>query len=337
MLGTRDDICRFGFTHADSRDEMNMSPFKVFLDHQGFVMLDGGLATEMENRGAELDDALWSAKMLIEAPEMIRQVHAAYLKAGADVIATATYQASFGGFARTGLRKAQAERLMRLSVDLAVLARETFWSHHDNRISRLRPLVAASIGPYGACLADGSEYHGNYGIGRDELRDFHQPRLEVLADTEAELFAFETIPSMCEAEVLLELLQKFPDKYAWLSFSCRDAQQVCHGERFSECAALADSTEQIVGVGVNCTAPRHVPPLLESARPIATPLAAYPNSGEQWRAEDNTWVGEGCEALDAVALYESGARVIGGCCRTTPEDISRMRAALTEHTASIVA
>ena len=182
-----------------------MNPLQAFLDHQGFVMLDGGLATEMEKRGAVLDDALWSAKMLIDAPEMIRQVHADFFKAGADVVATSTYQASFDGFGRAGYRHGQAERLMRLSVDLALLARETFWSYHDNRINRLRPLVAASIGPFGACLAHGSEYHGNYGIDRTELIAFHRPRMAVLADTEADLFAFETIPSMLEAEALIEL------------------------------------------------------------------------------------------------------------------------------------
>lgn len=308
-----------------------MNPLQAFLDHQGFVMLDGGLATEMEKRGAVLDDALWSAKMLIDAPEMIRQVHADFFKAGADVVATSTYQASFDGFGRAGYRHGQAERLMRLSVDLALLARETFWSYHDNRINRLRPLVAASIGPFGACLADGSEYHGNYGIDRTELIAFHRPRMAVLADTEADLFAFETIPSMLEAEALIELMEEFPGKFAWLSFSCRNGSEVCHGERFSDCAALAEDSEQIAGVGINCTAPGHISALLDSAKGIETPLAAYPNSGEQWDAENNVWLGEGNENFTPVDWYQRGARIIGGCCRTSMEQISDMRAALSEY------
>lgn len=159
-----------------------MSPIQPFLAHQGFAMLDGALATELESRGADLNHDLWSARMLIEAPEMIHDVSHSYLLAGADIIATATYQASFEGFKKAGVDHDHARNLMHLSVDLAVLARENFWSITDNRRFRLRPLVAASIGPYGACLADGSEYHGNYGLNKQDLIDFHRPRLTELAD-----------------------------------------------------------------------------------------------------------------------------------------------------------
>lgn len=292
-------------------------------------MLDGGLATELERRGANLDDDLWSARVLIDAPELVRLVHTDFLRSGADVIATATYQASFEGFAAAGYGRGQAEHLMCLAVDLAVLARETFWSLVDNRHGRLRPLVAASIGPYGAILHDGSEYHGNYELERGELVDFHRSRMAVLAETEADLFAFETIPSLLEAEALVEVLADFPDKAAWLSFSCRDGAHVSHGESFADCAALADTSEQIVAVGVNCTAPRHISGLLESARGIKTPLAVYPNSGETWNAETHRWQGDGEGKLPAEAWYEGGARLIGGCCRTTVEDIAELRVRLS--------
>jgi homocysteine S-methyltransferase len=291
-------------------------------------MLDGGLATEMEKNGADLDDELWSAKMLIEAPEMIRRVHADFLRAGADVIATATYQASFEGFGRAGYSLDQAEQLMRLSVDLAVLARESFWARNPNRINRLRPLVAASIGPYGASLHDGSEYHGNYGLTRQQLIDFHRPRMHVLADTEADLFAFETIPSMLEAEALLELLQEFPGKSAWLSFSCKDARQSCHGEPFAECVRLADQSDQVVGVGLNCTAPNFVNDLLESVQDLNTPLVVYPNSGENWNPKGKQWTGDHCQTMPVLQWHDRGARVLGGCCRTSIETISQMRADL---------
>jgi len=310
---------------------MQPNPLQPFLTRQGFVILDGGLATELEKHGADLDDALWSARMLIEAPELVRCVHSEFLKAGADIIATATYQASFEGFARAGYRHEQADRLMRLSVDLAVLARETFWARTPNRRNRIRPLVAASIGPYGASLHDGSEYHGNYGLTRQELVDFHRPRMEVLADTEADLFAFETIPSLLEAEALLEVLLDFPGKSAWLSFSCRNAQQVSHGELFADCARLADDSDQIVAVGLNCTAPEFVSGLLESARGVQTPLAVYPNSGEQWNPDGNEWTGHRCEALPVTDWYDRGARVLGGCCRTSLKAISVMRTELTRH------
>src|SRR5210317_388673 len=189
---------------------MTVNPLQKFIQRQGFALLDGGLATAMEKYGADLDDELWSAKMLIEAPELIRQVHSEFLDAGADVIATATYQASFEGFGNKGYSPEKAAQLMRLSVDLAVLARENFWSETALRHERLKPLVAASVGPYGAALHDGSEYHGNYGLNQQELKDFHRPRLEVLADTDADLIAFETIPSLLEAEALVEMLEEFP-------------------------------------------------------------------------------------------------------------------------------
>lgn len=292
-------------------------------------MLDGGLATEMEKHGADLDDELWSARMLIEAPELVRRVHSEFLKAGADIIATATYQASFEGFARAGYSQARAAQLMRLSVDLAVLARESFWSDARIRHQRIKPLVAASIGPYGATLHDGSEYHGNYGLDKQQLMDFHRPRMEVLAQTDADLFAFETIPSLLEAEALLELMQEFPGRHAWLSFSCRDGAHVCHGERFSDCIAAVEQSEQMIGAGLNCTAPGFVGSLLDSVGEIATPLAVYPNSGEHWNPEGNQWTGEVSEDIPVLDWYRKGARILGGCCRVGSGAISNMRADLT--------
>jgi homocysteine S-methyltransferase len=320
---------RSGVTQSiDGRFLMN--PIQPFLAQQGFVMLDGALATELERRGADLNHDLWSARMLIEAPEMICDVSHSYLLAGADIIATASYQASFEGFARAGIEQNHAANLMQLSVDLAVLARENFWSVTENRRSRLRPLVAASIGPYGACLADGSEYHGNYDLSRQDLIDFHRPRMTELAHSDADLLAFETIPSMLEAEALIELLSEFPASKAWLSFSCRDEAHVCHGELFSDCAALADQADQLIAVGINCTAPEYVTELLGSARARAVqkPLMAYPNSGESWIAGEHKWTGQARGALKAKEWYDAGARMIGGCCRTGPADIERMRSEL---------
>jgi len=304
------------------------NPIAPFLEAQGFAVLDGGLATEMEARGADLDHFLWSARMLAESPGLIRDVHQSYLQAGADIIATASYQASFGGFERAGFKRADGLRLLRASVDLACEARERFWEDPASRDRRLYPLVAASVGPYGACLHDGSEYHGNYAVGRAQLRDFHRERLDVLAALPADLLAFETIPSGEEAEVLIELLAEYPERPAWLSFSCRDGERVSHGERFAECAALADTSPGIVAVGLNCTPPEHVGSLLDSARGIRTPLVVYPNSGEAWVAEENRWEGEGCSGLSAADWYRRGARLIGGCCRTGPEDIRRVRSEL---------
>ncbi len=313
---------------------MTVNPIQAFLTRQGFVMLDGGLATELEKRGADLDHDLWSAKILFDAPEMISQVHADFLQAGADIITTSSYQASFEGFHQAGYRHGQAERLMRLSIDLALLARETFWARSEYRQQRMRPLVAASIGPYGACLHDGSEYHGNYGLDKDTLIDLHRPRMEVLADTGADLFAFETIPSLLEAEALLELIREFPGKCAWLSYSCSDEEHISHGERFSDCVALAENSDQIVAVGLNCTAPQHATGLLESAA-STLPLVVYPNSGEQWNPDGNHWTGDGCAKMPVLDWHKAGARLLGGCCRTSIDEITRMRSRLTQHVSEL--
>jgi homocysteine S-methyltransferase len=304
---------------------MHNNPIGEILQTQPTLVLDGGLATELERRGADLNDPLWSAKILLEAPEMIRQLHYDYFVAGADVAITASYQASFDGFMQRGLSRNEAADLMRLSVDLAKAARDDFWSNPIHRQGRARPLVAASVGCYGAVLADGSEYRGDYGLSKAQLIEWHRPRLRVLVESEPDLLACETIPCQVEGEALIELLAEFPQISAWLSFSCCDESHVCYGEPFADCVALANRSPQIVAVGLNCTPPRYVAPLLESAAGITTkPLLCYPNSGERWDAETNGWRG-GTGLTDfaqpARIWQAAGAQLIGGCCRTGPEDV----------------
>jgi homocysteine S-methyltransferase len=307
-----------------------MNPITDFLDRQGVLILDGAMATELEKLGADLDDPLWSAKCLIESPQLIQQVHTDYLNAGADVITTATYQASVRGFQNRGMTTEEAQELIRRGVSLAIQARDEFWSNKENRSGRLKPLVAASVGPFGAVLHDGSEYHGNYSAGWQEVGRFHRDRLEILADCQADILAFETIPSLPEAETLLNLLSHWPEQTAWLAFSCRDNQHTSHGELLSDCVKLADAHPQIASVGINCTAPNHISPLLESLQHNDLPLLVYPNSGEDWVAQDNSWKGQGSDIFPVGDWYEAGARLIGGCCRTAPADISRLRVALQD-------
>ena len=305
-----------------------MNPILAILEEQGFVVLDGAMATELERHGANLDDPLWSARCLIESPGLISQVHMDYLNAGADVISSATYQASVKGFRERGLSESEAEDLLQFGVELALRARDAFWAKPENRQDRVKPLVAASIGPFGACLHDGSEYHGKYVASWDEVGRFHRERLDVLAVTGADVLAFETIPSQKEAEILLGLLVEYPDQFAWISFSCRDGLYISHGESFRDNARLACHNPQVVAAGINCTAPRFVISLLQSAGNVSCPLMAYPNRGETWVAKDNCWVGEAEDAFDPLAWYAAGARLIGGCCRTGPDDIARIRASL---------
>ena len=295
----------------------------AMLDRQGVVILDGGLATELERLGADLNDPLWSAKVLAEAPHLIERVHYDYFQAGADVATTATYQATFEGFARRGIGKKAAADLMRTSVGLARDARDRFMNEVAD--GRRPPLIAASIGCYGAWLADGSEYCGDYGLTAAKLTAFHRPRMEVLVGSDPDILACETIPCQVEAEALVRLLEDFPGYDAWMSFSCHDNGRVRHGEPLADCVAVAAQSDRVVAVGVNCTAPSFVPELLAIAK-MATdkPLVIYPNSGDTWDAKKKIWIGDP-DDVDfsdrAREWYDAGARLIGGCCRTNPATI----------------
>ncbi|MEV0968743.1 homocysteine S-methyltransferase [Microtetraspora glauca] len=281
------------------------------------LILDGGLATHLEALGCDLSDELWSARLLIEDPGVIRQAHLDYFQAGADVATTASYQASVPGFVRRGLTVREAGDLIRLSVELAVQARDNIG----------RGLVAASVGPYGAYLADGSEYTGAYDLDEQGLVTWHRERLEILASAGADLLACETIPSVAEARALATLLRELPSARAWVSFSCRDGEHVSDGTPLAECAALFTDLPQVIAVGVNCTAPRHVPGLI--GRLKDKPVVVYPNSGETWDAANHRWLGltDPVEYGEAAARWHAlGASYVGGCCRTTPEHIRQIRA-----------
>ena len=308
------------------------NPIDALIEHQGVVILDGGLATELERRGADLTSALWSAQLLLENPQLVELVTYDYLVAGADVAVSASYQATFEGFARLRLGRTESADLIQLSVRIAREARDRFWADTDARTGRGKPLVTASIGCYGASLADGSEYRGDYGLTSRKLMEFHRPRLDVLAEAEPDLFAFETIPCAVEAEALVRLLEGYPGVSAWLSFSCRDGLQVSHGEPIADCVDLTNGSREIVAVGINCTPPEYIAELVTAAATATTkPLVAYPNSGEVWDAHERCWI-TGSATVDIPDAVEEwfalGARLIGGCCRTTPDTIRAITARL---------
>jgi homocysteine S-methyltransferase len=308
-----------------------MNPIQPFLDQFGVFVIDGGLATELEGLGADLADELWSARLLLDDPSLIRRVHASYLWAGADCIITATYQATVPGFQRRGLSEQEAQDLIRFSVRLALEERDAYWRalEQDGQGGRLRPLVAASVGPYAAYRADGSEYTGAYDLDEAGLADFHRRRWEILAQSEADLLACETIPNFAEARALAGLLSETPDRWAWFSFSCRDGKHVHDGTPIAECAAFLNDFERVSAVGVNCTAPRFIPSLIEEIRAVSDiPVIVYPNSGETYVVEEHHWIGESEPSEFGTMSREwrkLGAACIGGCCRTTPAHIRQIR------------
>lgn len=288
-------------------------------------VLDGGLATELAARGHDLSDALWSARLLQDAPQAIEAVHLDYFDAGADVAITASYQASFEGFAARGFSRGETEQLLQRSVTLARAARDTARAKGMGATRTL--LVAASVGPYGAILHDGSEYRGDYGLSEPALAQFHAPRIAALLEAAPDLLACETIPSLVEARAIVHALRDHPAARAWVTFTCRDALHTAAGDSIAECARALDAEPQVVAIGVNCVAPALVTSLITAIRSRTDkPIVVYPNSGEVWDAHRRCWDGTATRFTAHVDEWiDAGAEWLGGCCRTTPADISLLR------------
>ncbi|MEM6930459.1 MAG: homocysteine S-methyltransferase [Myxococcota bacterium] len=299
-------------------------PWASILARRGALIVDGGLATELEADGYDLDHPLWSARLLLEAPAAIRAVHRRYLEAGADVIIAATYQATVQGLQALGHDGPAAAQILAGAVALAVEER-------DARAPAA--LVAASVGPYGAFLADGSEYRGRYGLSDDALRAFHAPRWAILQATDADLVVAETVPELAEVAVLAEQFAEPSSKPGWISVSCRDGAHLNDGSPIGEVVPLVTSSPGVHALGINCTAPEHVTPLLEALRDagLGKPVVVYPNSGETYDPIARRWTGH-ASVPDYVALARQwralGAVGIGGCCRTTPAHVRSLRVAL---------
>lgn len=301
------------------------NPVEEILKQQSVMILDGALATELEAYGCDLDDPLWSAKVLIEQPEAIVQVHKDYFRAGADCAITASYQATVAGFAQRGL--SEEESIALIKKTLAIEARDEVWEESPSS-RRTKPLVAASVGPYGAYLADGSEYTGHYGISDEQLAAFHRPRMQALIEAGTDLLAMETIPSFQEAKVLSSLIKEFPETYAWLSFTLKNGKGISDGTHLGVCAEQFSEEEQIAAIGVNCSP---MDPAAEAVQVLKQstqkPLLMYPNSGEVYDAKTNTWHGDdssSCFDSQSEWWIERGATIIGGCCRTNPEHIRKL-------------
>lgn len=314
------------------------APLSSLLESGQHLPSDGALATELEARGCNLDDPLWSAKVLLEQPQVIVDVHRDYFAAGARIATTASYQATPQGFARRGMSEQEALELVALSVRLADEARR----EHLAVVPDAGPLlIAGSVGPYGAYLADGSEYRGDYVLTPSEFRDFHRPRIAALVDAGVDFLACETLPSFAEAEALLALTREYGVE-SWFSFSLRDGAHISDGTPLADVAALLDAQPLVAAIGVNCVPLHLVTPALTALRESTDkPLVAYPNSGETYDPITKTWgpadqsgitgegpteAGHGAQprslAEGTAAWREVGARIIGGCCRTTPGDVA---------------
>jgi homocysteine S-methyltransferase len=296
------------------------------LDLTGLRVLDGGLATELERAGCDLASPLWSGEVLRTHPAKVLAVHRSYLEAGADCLLTASYQVSAMGFREIGLDGDDARAAIQQSVALGEEARRDYMQAESAAGRKPRRIwIAGSLGAYGAALHNGAEFHGRYDVSQAELVSFHTERTDAMRETAADFLAFETIPSLAEAQAILTSLERFPDVAAYISFTCRDDGHTGHGEPIEECARLLDGRRQIIAIGINCTAPRHILPVVQRIRVASTQrIAVYPNSGETWVAETRSWAGiSDPQSFGALAQTwrRAGADWIGGCCRTGPEHI----------------
>jgi homocysteine S-methyltransferase len=287
-------------------------------------VVDGGLSTALEEAGHRLDGKLWTARLLVDDPDAIVEAHLAFLRAGARLLVTSSYQASVEGFVAAGIAPGEAVVLLQRTTALAVAARRQFAEVDPAGTADI--LIAASVGPYGATLADGSEYRP-VAIDDAGLVRFHAPRLRLLVETEPDLLAIETIASAREARVILAALDGLPAIPAWVTFTCRDAGTTWGGDPIEEAVAAVVDSPAVIAVGVNCTAPADVAPLLARiGRATDLPLVAYPNGGQGWNAREKAWDGpaHGFSAAEVATWIELGARYVGGCCGAGPESIAML-------------
>ncbi|WP_226528127.1 homocysteine S-methyltransferase [Metabacillus niabensis] len=307
-----------------------MNPIEKILSNFPIMIIDGAMATELENHGCNLNDRLWSAKILMENPHLIKKVHTDYFNAGADCAITASYQATIGGYKERGLTEEEAVDLIKKSVQIATEARDEFWTESKNQYNRPKPLVAASVGPYGAFLADGSEYSGDYLLSEDELVVFHRERIKILVEAGADILACETIPCFIEAKAIIRVLREFPEVYAWISFSAKDEVHISNGDKIADCAKWIEQENQVAAIGINCSSPKLIESLIREIKDqTSKPIIVYPNSGEEYDATSKQWKEIAPTKQFATSTqrwYEAGAKIIGGCCRTKPEDIRALSA-----------
>ncbi|RSI09929.1 homocysteine S-methyltransferase [Streptococcus sanguinis] len=309
-----------------------MGKFKDLLENQEIIILDGALGTELESLGYDVSGKLWSAQYLLDQPQIIQDVHESYVRAGSDIITTSSYQASIPAFIEAGLTPEMGYDLLKETVFLAQKAIQNVWQalSPEEQKQRSYPLVAGSVGPYAAYLADGSEYTGDYQLSEGEFQEFHRPRIQALLEAGCDLLAIETIPNGAEAAAILRLLaEEFPQAEAYLSFVAQSENAISDGTKIEELGNLAQKSQQVLAIGFNCIAPHLIAPLLDGLGQVCNkPFLTYPNSGETYNGLTKTWHDDPEQErslLENSKLWQNqGVRLFGGCCRTRPEDIAQL-------------
>jgi len=303
---------------------MKLSRFDELREQKPILIIDGAMGTQLEARGHDVNDDLWSAKILAEDPAAIEQIHYDYFKAGADIGMSCSYQATIPGFMSAGYSQEEAEDLIRLSMKLLIDARERWWNDEGKDSGRPYPLVCGDIGPYGAYITGGEEYIGSYHQSEEEYREFHLPRIKLLMEAGAEFFVCETIPKLEEAVALGKMLDELEQDY-WLTFTFKDGQHISEGKTIPEVVEAVGDFKHLKGIGANCIPPAIATEIVETFKRLThIPVVIYPNTGEVYDGHKRIWLGDkdprpfGARAVD---WKKAGATVIGGCCRTSEKDI----------------
>jgi len=308
---------------------MRVKLSEVLTQTGGHLIIDGSMSTGLAQLGCTMKDSLWTARILAEQPEKVKEVHLAYFRAGADCGITCSYQATLPGLEAHGYSLPEAEAIITRSVKVFLEARKEWWDEEGRKAGRAYPLCLGGCGPYGAYLADGSEYRGHYGVAPAVLKQFHQRRAELLWQAGADLLLFETQPSLAEVLMEAEIAEQLGADY-WISFSCKDGQFTNEGDTLTDCARiLSKDHPHLRMLGVNCTPPQFMTEAIASLQQgTQLPVAVYPNSGEIYDAVTKTWQGAG-EKLQSFGTwaqewYQAGASAVGGCCQTAASHIKKV-------------
>jgi homocysteine S-methyltransferase len=289
------------------------------------LILDGGLSNVLESFGCNLNHELWVANLLDKNPEAIIDTHLAYLNAGAQIISTASYQATIPGFMKLGFTRIESELLILKSVDLARIAINQYCTKYKGQN---KPLLAGSVGPYGAYLADGSEYRGDYNVSKKNLLEFHLKRIQLLDTSNCDFIALETIPSFFETQVLSTILKTIKTP-SWISFSCKDNYHLSDGTTLKKAASLLKNHPSIFAIGVNCTAPKYISSLIQELKSIKSDkkIIVYPNTGDSYNVQSKTWVKNSNPKYFTAMSKEwflLGSDIVGGCCQIGPSHIKSL-------------
>ncbi len=298
------------------------------LKEKDFIINDGAAGTHLESFNCDLNHKLWTAKILKEQPNLIKQVHLDYFEAGADCGMSVSYQATIKGLMENGSSEEEACEIIKSSITILNEARDEWYEKSGKALGRPYPLISGAVGPYGAYLANGAEYRGDYEIDKEFLINFHKKRMTILWEAGADLLAIETIPNIQEAIILAEIAEEIGAK-CWLTFSCKNYTDISDGTPIKDAVKMIEKFSSIVSVGVNCTAPKYISNLIDEIKKSSDKyITIYANSGEKYDPITKTWDGskDGKRYVDyAVEWKEKGATLIGGCCGTTPKEIKEIK------------